>query len=618
MSDKEKSFEKILFGEKGRLRRFTQDTPVMLDVWFNYVRKPDDDQDLLITPHWDYKSGELSRGLSKRFDDDQKKPYWKDSNKRKKHSARIAYNQSSVVAELNFYELIRVALPMSKWWKDNIGKNIFKYLEELEQKDNLDEIFANPSLLKAEKIKPGLIWLVKVVGAIEILKENEKKMEGATPKELIEPVKNIMRGLVKIEEAPLLFSINKNRPASPAVLRSVKTVKADASWNLFQASCKDITWAIIDSGIDATHPAFRKKKENGELHDKAFVKKGKRWINQTRITASYNFSIFRDLLSNDITSMPCLSEELKKIKLKDQKFASNIRKALNSGREIDWDLLKPYLEVHPKKMLDDPPKNKHGTHVAGILGADWPGNKMGNPESVDIRGVCLDINIYDLRVFNDDGVGDEFNVMAALQFVRYLNGHKDYTVVHGANLSLSILHDVRNYACGRTPVCEECERVIGSGVIVVAAAGNLGYDENLSSSTFGSEYKSISITDPGNTESVITVGSTHRSAPHTYGVSFFTSRGPTGDGRIKPDLVAPGEKIDSTVPNNGLERMDGTSMAAPHVSGAAALLIARNWELSGQPARIKEILCKTSTDLGREKYFQGFGLVDILRALQSV
>ena len=59
-------------------------------------------------------------------------------------------------------------------------------------------------------------------------------------------------------------------------------------------------------------------------------------------------------------------------------------------------------------------------------------------------------------------------------------------------------------------------------------------------------------------------------------------------------------------------------MAAPHVSGAAALLMARHVELKGQPDRIKQILCSTATDLGRERYFQGHGLVDVLRAIQSV
>ena len=59
-------------------------------------------------------------------------------------------------------------------------------------------------------------------------------------------------------------------------------------------------------------------------------------------------------------------------------------------------------------------------------------------------------------------------------------------------------------------------------------------------------------------------------------------------------------------------------MAAPHVSGAAALLMARHLELMGRPRRIKKILTETATDLGRERHFQGAGMLDVLRALQSV
>ncbi len=103
-----------------------------------------------------------------------------------------------------------------------------------------------------------------------------------------------------------------------------------------------------------------------------------------------------------------------------------------------------------------------------------------------------------------------------------------------------------------------------------------------------------------------------------YGVSYFSSRGPTGDGRNKPDLVAPGEKITAPIPGGRLKSMDGTSMAAPHVSAAAALLMARYDELIGRPDDIKRTLCDTATDLGRERYFQGSGMLDILRALQSV
>jgi len=59
-------------------------------------------------------------------------------------------------------------------------------------------------------------------------------------------------------------------------------------------------------------------------------------------------------------------------------------------------------------------------------------------------------------------------------------------------------------------------------------------------------------------------------------------------------------------------------MAAPHVSGAAALLLARHRELIGRPAEVKRALCSSATDLGRRADNQGAGMVDILRALQSI
>jgi subtilisin family serine protease len=186
------------------------------------------------------------------------------------------------------------------------------------------------------------------------------------------------------------------------------------------------------------------------------------------------------------------------------------------------------------------------------------------------------------------------------------------------NLSLSVVHDVENFACGRTPICDECERLVASGVVVVAAAGNRGFERVLTGSGEIDAYRSISITDPGNAEGVITVGATHRFQPHTYGVSYFSSRGPTGDGRLKPDVLAPGERVYSTTIGGNYAAKDGTSMAAPHVSGVAAMLMARHREFLGQPERIKRIIMKTATDLGRERYFQGAGMVDALRALQSV
>jgi serine protease AprX len=133
----------------------------------------------------------------------------------------------------------------------------------------------------------------------------------------------------------------------------------------------------------------------------------------------------------------------------------------------------------------------------------------------------------------------------------------------------------------------------------------------------------------------ITVGATHRDMPHTYGVSYFSSKGPTGDGRVKPDLVAPGERITScaagdvlhdklfaNVPTGDLLAAyvdrSGTSMAAPHVSGAIAAFLSVREEFIDQPERIKQIFLDSATSLGRIESFQGHGLIDLMRALQSV
>ena len=261
-----------------------------------------------------------------------------------------------------------------------------------------------------------------------------------------------------------------------------------------------------------------------------------------------------------------------------------------------------------------PTESSHGTHVAGILG----GRADRERKYVPVDGMCPDIKLYDFRVLSKSLSNTEFAIIAALQFIRHLNERSGFMVIHGANLSLSIPHDVRNFACGRTPICNECERLVENGVVVVAAAGNLGYQSFETKEGRYDSYAAFSITDPGNADGVITVGATHRFWPHTYGVSFFSSRGPTGDGRLKPDLVAPGERIRSALVDQGWGELDGTSMAAPHVSGAAAMLMARYSELIGQPRRIKKTLCESATDLGRERTFQGHGMLDVLRAFQRM
>jgi subtilisin family serine protease len=100
---------------------------------------------------------------------------------------------------------------------------------------------------------------------------------------------------------------------------------------------------------------------------------------------------------------------------------------------------------------------------------------------------------------------------------------------------------------------------------------------------------------------------------------------------MKPDLVAPGEKIVSCAANMTAAVTDpdkpvianyrvdsGTSMAAPHVSGAIAAFLSIRREFIGQPEKVKEIFLKSATDLGRVRSFQGHGVIDLMRAIQSI
>ena len=123
---------------------------------------------------------------------------------------------------------------------------------------------------------------------------------------------------------------------------------------------------------------------------------------------------------------------------------------------------------------------------------------------------------------------------------------------------------------------------------------------------------------------MITVGSTHSEFPHRYGPSYFSSKGPTGDGRFKPDVLAPGEKIYSAWPDTAemkslddLVSLSGTSMATAHVSGAIAQFLSVKPEFIGLPRQVKRMLMDTCVDLERDRNFQGSGLIDVLNLIQS-
>jgi len=632
---KRDQIEELFYGKPEQQRRFTQDFPILPDVWIEFGKAPDRRVEVLLTPHYESDAPTMARALRARLETDRQGAVKRRGTKKAAAPGadrpRVLFNESVVLASLTFRELLRDAVPLTNWWQ--------RVVAPLGSEWTLENIrTAAATLDKADRKKDRtptggdrklLQKLIRVVGSIELdrlgqsLPPGTISAPGLTSAE-IDAFARVYDNLplIPADSAGVVWSISLNRKASTSVWRSRLTVKADAAARLFAAKTTGIRWAVLDTGIDATHKAFRRRNANNQIikPDPANKEDGL----SSRVVRTYDFLRIKNLLDPDpeantkVTGTPITgiaSADLKQLR-------EELRGSLLRGRSIDWDLLEPLLRVsHVKKHYHPPRVDSHGTHVAGILAANWREAPDETPLTEPLLGVCPELELYDLRVLPDDpkDTADEFTIIAALQFIRHLNAHKDMMVVHGVNLSLSVPHDVANYACGRTPVCEECERVAASGVIVVTAAGNRGFNklENAEGGAIG-DYRYISITDPGNADGVITVGSTHRTMPHNYGVSYFSSRGPTGDGRTKPDLIAPGERIDSCSLNGYYETMDGTSMAAPHVSGAAALLIGRHRELIGQPGRVKEILCNTATDLGREPRFQGRGMVDVLRAIQSV
>jgi serine protease AprX len=602
-------------------RRQLQDSPVLGDVWIAYAMKPADAIDLLITPYRTQPAGPVAVRIARRLGR-------LDVKRERQQESQIAYLQGLVAARLLFEELLRVIVPMTQWWSerkvqeglheyvtgDRLRKRIQAVINWAKAKNDDEQALASTAFAEFSSLDryvslAGIIFWAsqqprtrKSTGAADALAKL------STPAPIVKLLGDVFARMLKDPELnaeniePQIWQVSLNRKAMPALSRSVPSVKGDAARTLFSVKCENIHWAILDSGIDGRHPAFKHKDGN------------------SRILKAVDFSNIRKIVSLDNIDIdtPAFKTRLAELRTGREKELS-VKKAKDNlkalaedaenDRPIHWELVEPFITIDPAAVA---PTSSHGTHVAGILGA----NANGNSQFAD--GMCPDIKFYDFRVLAKTLQDTEFAIIAALQYLRYLNDRHTYLSIHGANLSLSIPHDVRNFACGRTPICNECERLVESGVVVVAAAGNLGYQRFETKDGSYEGYTAFSVTDPGNADGVITVGATHRYRPHTYGVSFFSSRGPTGDGRLKPDLVAPGERIESCLLDSGWGELDGTSMAAPHVSGAAAMLMARYDELIGEPQRIKRILCESATDLNRERSFQGHGMLDVLRAFQSI
>ncbi len=229
--------------------------------------------------------------------------------------------------------------------------------------------------------------------------------------------------------------------------------------------------------------------------------------------------------------------------------------------------------------IDD---NNHGTHVAGIVAA--------NGDS--ISGVAPEANLVAFKVLNSKGQGDESNIIAAIERVVDPNNDGDFSdKLDVVNISLGFDEQGSPDDAMSTAV----DNAVKLGVTFCIAAGN------------GGDFHTIGT--PGMARLAITVGASDKND----NLASFSSKGPNRKiFSIKPEVVAPGVQILSTLPGAKYAAFRGTSMAAPHVAGVCALLksIHPDWT----PAQIKSALMTTAVDLGEGTMVQGSGRIDALNA----
>ena len=251
--------------------------------------------------------------------------------------------------------------------------------------------------------------------------------------------------------------------------RSITTVKADVVRRWFQAEGDGIVWAVVDSGIDGSHPHFR---------------------SHANLTLPEPVQ-HRDFFVRSGDERPLVDE-------------------FGHG-------------THVAGIIAGEMTASSGPMIVLERTKDTDGNDSVLQKTITaISGMAPKTKLLSLKVLDENGSGSVSSVLAALAYIDELNDHGRRLRIHGVNLSLGYDWDVESFACGQSPLCITVNRLVQTGVLVVVAAGNtgFGYQNSLTQGPVAQGLE-LSINDPGNAELALTVGSTHRDQPFVYGVSVL-------------------------------------------------------------------------------------------------
>jgi serine protease AprX len=235
---------------------------------------------------------------------------------------------------------------------------------------------------------------------------------------------------------------------------------------------------------------------------------------------------------------------------------------LDQGQVIGW---KDFINGRTRPYDD----NGHGTHVSGIIAGQGDGY-------AGYRGVAPGAALVGVKAIDASGTGTTSTILSGLQFCIDRKATYNIRIINisfgsvGPSDGTDVLSAAVNAAADR-------------GILPVVAAGNDGPNR----STIGS---------PAAAAKALTVCSISDPGVKGFALSAWSSRGPTTDGRIKPDVCGPGQSITSARANssNGYVTYSGTSMAAPFVAGVAALMLDANNALT--PVQVKSTMMSTAVD----------------------
>ncbi len=313
----------------------------------------------------------------------------------------------------------------------------------------------------------------------------------------------------QIRQLPYVAQVIEDRKVKTNYSDNNNAIYAPQAWQQFDATGKNITIGIIDTGIDYNHPDL------GQGIGAGF-----------KVVGGYDF--------------------------------------VNGDND----------------PMDD---HGHGTHVAGIAAAN----------GVSFKGVAPDAKLMAYKVLTSEGWGYDSWIMAAIE----------RSADPDQNPNTDDALDVVSMSLGRAPVAndpmaEAVNNAVAKGIVFTIAAGN--------------DYDYFTVGSPGIAEKAITVAAVDNNgftAP-------FSSKGPVaGTLALKPDVAAPGVDINSTFPNQQYESLSGTSMATPHVAGAAALILEKHPDWT--PEMVKGALMNSANpSMALNAWDQGAGMINVLEALK--